>query len=134
MIISYRSDVKILCGEKAFEMLNESFKKNDFYPDEILKSDNNEYLISFYSERWYDHFFHISDINEIFEKLDEFDSVDNNEGYEYKYIRVGEECGDYDEQYNEISFNLLNDICLDTQISYSEKNFNTKIKTIKENK
>ena len=43
--MGYRSDVSIICKEKAFENFKKAWEEVDFKPDRILKNDDAYFLI-----------------------------------------------------------------------------------------
>ena len=112
--MSYRSDVGIMCKEKAYNMLKETWEKHTFEPDEIVKTDDTTYFFEYRSVKWYEGYPEIDAITGTLDELDKLHDIESYEsdGYEYKMYRLGEEetdvecrCNGYDLDFY-ISFDI----------------------------
>lgn len=93
--MGYRSDVKILCEPKAYQMIKDSMeeynKTQDLYefrPHE-LEQKGDLTLMSWYYVKWYHNYKDVYSVESVLTKLrDEFSDT---EGYGFKKIEVGED-------------------------------------------
>jgi hypothetical protein len=93
--MGYRSDVKILCEPKAYQMIKDSMdeynKTQDLYkfkPHEIQQKDNFT-LLSWYDVKWYYDYEDVQSVESVLDKLR--DEYSDTEGYGFKKIEVGED-------------------------------------------
>ena len=75
--MGYYSTVAIRCQKKAYEMFNEAYEKDDFIPDKIRTTPDDDgqylsqqYLIMWEWNKWYSSYREIADIENIMDKLD----------------------------------------------------------------
>lgn len=112
--MGYRSDVSIICEEKAFEMLKEVWYEIDFEPDKVLSNDNNEYIIQWEFVEWYHNLPAIEMLEEVLNMLDE--EYDEMKGYAYKEIRVGTD-GAVEENCNTRGSEIYDEVlCLESTV------------------
>ena len=104
-IMGYRSEVGIKCGENAYKMFEQAIKDGGFntcfVPDTVYKDSNNHYTLSWEWVKWYDEFDGVQDIEHVMDILDGLADYDNDKGYGYHFIRIGEEYGDIEERYTD---------------------------------
>lgn len=93
--MGYRSDVKILCEPKAYQMIKDSMdeynKTQDFYefkPHE-LQQKGDLTLMSWYSVKWYYNYEDVHSVESVLNKLSK--EFSDTEGYGFKKIEVGED-------------------------------------------
>lgn len=84
--MGYRSDVSIICKEKAFENFKKAWEEVDFRPDRILKNDDAYFLIWEWVE-WYEDY---PDVDKIIEVMNDLDEQTDDE-YGYSMIEIGED-------------------------------------------
>lgn len=93
--MGYRSDVKILCEQKAYQMIKNSIeeynKTQDLYefkPYE-LQQKGNFTLMSWYNVKWYYDYEDVYSVESVLTKL--INEFSDTEGYGFKKIEVGED-------------------------------------------
>lgn len=88
--MGYRSMVAIKCEPKAFEMFENAYKEVEFWPNEILVSDESDEKILVWDwVKWFDDYPDIQAIESVMSKLDESEYY-TKEKTGYKMIRLGE--------------------------------------------
>lgn len=110
------SEVTIRCEKRAFEMISEACRKENFIPDKVLKDEKlDEYTLQWEFVRWEPNIWEDKDVkavDAVLKKLDELQ--DPNEkaetgeetGYGYKFIRIGEDIGDIEQRQNDWDIEL----------------------------
>ena len=98
--MGYRSDVGIMCQPKAYEMFKKEF--NVISPHKVLQRDDY-HLIIWEWVKWYDEFDDVAKVNEIMAELNDRDHED---GYGYKFLRIGEEDTDVESRTNNYEVEL----------------------------
>ena len=100
--MGYRSDVRIVTSKNGFEKLKEFVEnylkeKNEDYnllkECDIKKEGNNQCYFGWNWIKWYENDY--AEIDAIMEGLNHL----GEEEYSYRYMRIGEDREDYDEQY-----------------------------------
>ena len=93
--MGYRSDVKILCEPKAYQMIKDSMEEYNktqdsykFEPHE-LEQKGKFTLLSWYSVKWYFNYEDVQSVESVLDKLKE--EYSDTEGYGFKKIEVGED-------------------------------------------
>ena len=93
--MGYRSDVKILCEPKAYQMIKASMeeynKTQDLYefrPHE-LEQKGNLTLMTWYDVKWYYNYEDVGSVENVLDKLR--NEYSDTEGYGFKKIEVGED-------------------------------------------
>lgn len=103
--MGYRSDVGIKCGENAYKMFEPVIKgdgfNNWFIPNTVYKDSNNNYTFIWEWVKWYDEFDEVQNIEHVMDMLDDIADYDNDKGYGYHFIRIGEEYDDIEERYTD---------------------------------
>lgn len=100
--MGYRSEVAIKCEGKAFEMFKKAFQDgvSCILPDKIFK-DGDEYILYWDWVKWYEDY---EDVRIILSVMDELDTLqnpnDDNTGYGYKFLRIGEDNDDVETREN----------------------------------
>ena len=105
--MGYRSDVRIITSKKGFDELRKFTdqylkEKNCTYGNlldelDIDKETNCSKYFGWDSIKWYEDLAGYEEVDAIMEGLKHL--ADNN--YSYRYARIGEDYGDYDESYND---------------------------------
>lgn len=98
--MGYRSDVGIMCQPKAYEMFKKEF--DVICPHKVLQHDDYHLLIWEWV-KWYDAFDDVAKVNEIMAELNDRDHED---GYGYKFLRIGEEDTDVESRTNNYEVEL----------------------------
>ena len=98
--MGYRSDVGIMCQPKAYEMFKKEF--NVICPHKVLQRGDYHLLIWDWV-MWYSEFDDVAKANEIMAELNDRDHED---GYGYKFLRIGEEDTDVDSRTNNYEVEL----------------------------
>lgn len=83
--MGYMNDVGIMCQPKAYEMF-----KNEFDligPHKILKRGDYHLLIW----EWVQWYIELEDVAKIEEIMNELDEHEDEDGYGYKFLRIGED-------------------------------------------
>lgn len=103
--MGYRSEVAIKCEEKAFELFKSVFAKEELYikPDNIYK-DENDYILYWDWVKWCDDYEGVKEITNVMCDLDDHGNEDG--GYGYKFIRLGEDDNDVETSSNDWSIEL----------------------------
>ncbi len=98
--MGYKSTVGIKCEQKAYDMFKKAWESENFTPDKIL-SNGDEHIIVWDRVKWYDDA-DFTDVDAICKVMDELDDHvgTSDDGYGYKFIRLGESCGDEEERDN----------------------------------
>lgn len=103
--MGYRSEVGIKCGENAYKMFEQAIKDDGFntwfVPNTVYKDSNNNYTLSWEWVKWYDEFDEVQNIEHVMDMLDDIADYDNDKGYGYHFIRIGEEYDDIEERYTD---------------------------------
>ena len=101
--MGYRSDVKILCEPKAYQMIKDSMeeynKTQDLYefrPHE-LEQKGNLTLMTWYDVKWYYNYKDVHSVESVLNKLNR--EFSDTKGYGFKKIEVGED-GETEEMTN----------------------------------
>lgn len=105
--MGYRSDVTIRCEEKAYEMFKEAWEKVNFKPCRIYETNengNHTYVLQWLCVKWYYDFDDVEAIMSVCELLNK----NNEEGYAYKCIEIGEDNAT-DQYANEIGCEVFDD-------------------------
>lgn len=108
--MGYCSDVSIMCEEKAFSVLKDIFldKDNFIVPDRVKQVTEFEskkvYLVEWYDCKWFDDFIGVDKIMQALHKFEE--ELEDAKGYEFYFIRVGEDPVDIDIMDNACEFYL----------------------------
>ena len=99
--MAYRSDVKILMGEKAYELLkNNCLKSDKDYVREMVekpswfeKNDDNSVLIGWSYVKWYSNYEDVKAVELTLRELDGIIEEDESklDDYFYKKIEIGED-------------------------------------------
>lgn len=92
--MGYRSEVKIVCENKAFEMFKAAWEKHNFKPQYIGHNEEYDYY-SFGWDwvKWDEGYPEIEAIENVKIAIDDMEDTD---GYSYRYVRLGEDCSDID--------------------------------------
>lgn len=98
--MGYRSDVGIMCQPKAYEMFKKEF--NVICPHKVLQC-GDYHLLIWEWVKWYDEFDDVAKANEIMAELNDRDHED---GYGYKFLRIGEEDTDVESRTNNYEVEL----------------------------
>lgn len=104
--MGYRSDVYILCEEKAHEMFLDLFAEmkalNQPNNPTVERYANGLWLMKWDGWKWYTHYYpEVDAITELMDKLDDIDEDEDGKGYAYKFIRLGEDKDDIEERCND---------------------------------
>lgn len=113
--MAYRSDVKILMGEKAYELLkNNCLKSDKDYVREMVErpswfeeNDDNSVLIGWSYVKWYNGYEDVKAVELTLRELDGIIEEDDSKlnDYFYKKIEIGEDnrteesTNDYDDEF-----------------------------------
>ena len=98
--MGYRSDVGIMCQPKAYEMFKKEFDL--IRPHEILKR-GDYHLLIWKWVKWCIEFEDVAKIDEIMNELEEHYDED---GYGYKFLRLGEDDTDVEDRTNNCEVEL----------------------------
>lgn len=98
--MGYTSDVGIMCQPKAYEMFKKEFDL--IGPHKILKR-GDYHLLIWEWVKWYIEFEDVAKIEEIMSKLGEHEDED---GYGYKILRIGEDDTDVEDITNNCEVEL----------------------------
>lgn len=98
--MGYTSDVGIMCQPKAYEMFKKEFDL--IGPHKILKR-GDYHLLIWEWVKWYIEFEDVAKIEEIMSKLGEHEDED---GYGYKFLRIGEDDTDVEDITNNCEVEL----------------------------
>lgn len=98
--MGYTSDVGIMCQPKAYEMFKKEFDL--IGPHKILKR-GDYHLLIWELVKWYIEFEDVAKIEEIMNKLGEHEDED---GYGYKFLRIGEDDTDVEDITNNCEVEL----------------------------
>ncbi len=101
--MGYRSDVTIVCGKRAYEMLYEAYSKQDFLPE--VKTEGEFQRLCWEFVKWNDLLPEVQEVTHVLDKLDEMDVVD--EEYAYKQFIFGEDERDIETRCNVAGDNKL---------------------------
>lgn len=101
------SEVAIKCEEKAYKILKKICGEIDFMPDKIYK-DENEYIFYWDWVKWSTNYKEISEIEKVLDKFDDLQEPYPNEntGYGYKFLRIGEIDDDIETRENDWEIKL----------------------------
>ena len=105
--MGYRSEVAIKCKEKAFDMLIDTCKETGLMPDTVYK-DCDDFLLYWDWIKWYNDYNDVAAIENTLDKLDELHDHDDDQetGYGYKFMRIGEDDGDVETRENDWDIEL----------------------------
>lgn len=84
--MGYRSDVTIVCGEKASELLQKACGKHDFMPD--VKLDGEFHVLCWDCVKWYESNLEVQALNSMLDRLNKMKTKDF--AYAYKQFISGE--------------------------------------------
>nr|DAZ46856.1 MAG TPA: hypothetical protein [Caudoviricetes sp.] len=98
--MGYRSDVGIMCQPKAYEMFKKEF--DVICPHKVLQRDDYHLLIWEWV-KWYSDFDDVAKVEEIMGELEDHEDED---GYGYKFLRLGEEDTDVEDRTNNCEVEL----------------------------
>lgn len=98
--MGYRSDVGIMCQPKAYEMFKKEF--DTISPHKILQRDDYHLLIWEWI-KWYPDYEDIAKVEEI---MDELGDHEDENGYGYKFLRLGENDTDVEVRTNNFNVEL----------------------------
>lgn len=92
--MGYISNVKILCEEKAYQMIKESMEKynrknNDNFVPDCIEKKGDLTLLSFYDLKWYHNYEDIKSVEDVLNTL--IRDYDEKDGYGFKKIEIGED-------------------------------------------
>lgn len=108
-----KSEVAIMCEEKAYEMLKKAWEETGFKPDIILdvpRTDSpNDYIIRWKRVRWNTMFSEVQPLETVCRELCT-DKYSSKEGYAFKKITIGEETSAITTEGNERGLDKL-EIC-----------------------
>ena len=113
--MGYYSDVTIRCEEKAYEMFEEAWKKVNFKPCSVYEANengNHTYILQWIGVKWYYEFDEVESIMSVCNLLNK----NNEEGYAYKCIEIGEDNAT-DEYANEIGLDVFADFQVIVDVS-----------------
>ncbi|MCM1333422.1 MAG: hypothetical protein NC084_06405 [Bacteroides sp.] len=96
--MSYRSDVTIACGEKAYSLFLAAIQKYDVKPTTIYKTDQDTYILQWEWWKWSNDYSGVGEIDKIMRFLDRH--FVNSPEYSYHFMRIGEEYSDIDDFWN----------------------------------
>jgi len=107
--MGYRSEVAIKCEEKAYEMFINALKKVNEAPDRIYVYEVDgykEYLLKWDWVKWHEGFGYkdVDAVTDVMNALDEYDDQDT--GYGYKFLRLGEDDTDVESRTNNYEVEL----------------------------
>jgi len=100
--MGYRSEVTVMCGEKAYEMIKQSIEQYNatskssynFVPHNVeFRNDGNEvytYLLKWHDVKWYHDYSDVSSVESVLNELCS-DKYSNKDGYGFKKIEIGED-------------------------------------------
>lgn len=109
--MGYKSEVAIQCEEKAAKMIQQIITdagKDAFATPDTIYKDNNpnnecdQYIFHWGQIEWYND----ETIDAIMKTLQELDDHSEEEGYGYKFIRLGEDVGDVSTKTNDSAIAL----------------------------
>lgn len=112
--MGYRSDVRIITTKKGYNELkkyvdaylkNREIDYNLLDNCDVFKHGNEEYYFGWDNVKWYENYEGFEDVDAIESGLDFL----ANNGYSFKFSRMGESYEDYDERYFDNNWEL-NDI------------------------
>lgn len=98
--MGYRSDVGIMCQPKAYEMFKKEF--NVICPHKVLQR-GDYHLLIWNWKPWSDYFDDVAKVEEIMNELGEHEDED---GYGYKFLRIGEDDTDVEDITNNCEVEL----------------------------
>lgn len=98
--MGYRSDVGIMCQPKAYEMFKKEFDL--IGPHKVLQRDDY-HLLLWEWVKWYSDFDDVAKVEEIMAQLEEHYDED---GYGYKFLRLGEDDTDVEFRTNNFEVEL----------------------------
>jgi hypothetical protein len=118
-----RSEVAIKCKDKAYQMLINVCRKNNFMPDKVYE-DDGEYILYWSWIKWFDVYTSVAEIERTLNQLNRF-QTDEDAAYGYTFLRLGENDSDIETKSNDDSIELytvhniyipdnlkeLNDVC-----------------------
>lgn len=96
--MGYYSEVAIKCEEKAYEKFKRVVEETETKPSTIYK-DRDEYILYWGWVKWQDWYTGIQSFIKIMDWLDEHEN--NDGGYGYKFLRLGEEGADVESRTND---------------------------------
>lgn len=99
--MGYRSDVGIMCQPKAYEMFKKEFDL--IRPHKVLQR-GDYHLLIWEWVKWYNDFEDVAKVEEIMNEL--YDYHEDEDGYGYKFLRLGEEDTDIDDATNNYAVEL----------------------------
>jgi hypothetical protein len=121
--MGYYSDVVIQCAVKAYDIIKEAYEGVGVKPCKILiDAYDKSRIIKFDSIEWDTYCPNIAAISKAIYSLDN-DKYAGDEDYAYKFIRIGENCGDIEENYNDIGYGAFGDLFPMMDIHIPDKNF-----------
>lgn len=111
--MGYRSDVAIKCEQKAYDMFMDALNKVNDKPHELYKEtyeydgeEITEYLLKWDHVKWYEGYDY-EDVNAVTKVMDELDGYnEDDEGYGYKFLRLGEDDTDVESRTNNYNIEL----------------------------
>ena len=104
--MGYRSEVAIRCEEAAFRILKATCAEVNLLPDKCYKADDGTFVLYFDWVKWYDDYKDVSAIMHVLSQLDDLHDPDSDDGFGYKYLRLGESDGDTEERDNDPDIEL----------------------------
>lgn len=116
--MGYTSDVGIMCQPKAYEMFKKEFDL--IGPHKILKR-GDYHLLIWEWVKWYIEFEDVAKIEEIMNELEEHYDED---GYGYKFLRLGEDDTDVEARTNNCEVELWMRREIDIPKGFEEVNEN----------
>ena len=98
--MGYYSDVKVICGNKAYEELKQVWEKVHLTPNRVTSDGKSSWLIEWDYVKWYPNF---EDVNAI-EKTVNRIAYDESDGI--YFVRVGEDINDVEYFGNDKGYDL----------------------------
>lgn len=121
--MGYRSDVTIICGQKAYELLYEVCVQHDFVP--TIKQDGEFYVFLWEWERWYEEDAAFPEVQAVVEVLHQLDKTDAEDvAYAYKQFIFGEYPEDNQIRYNTAGERTLYDYYMQRKVAGFENDKN----------
>ena len=116
--MGYTSDVGIMCHPKAYEMFKKEFDL--IGPHKVLQR-GDDHLLIWEWVKWYSEFEDVAKIEEIMNELEEHYDED---GYGYKFLRLGEDDTDVEARTNNCEVELWMRREIDISKGFEEVNEN----------
>lgn len=98
--MGYRSNIFIKVSDKAYPKVMSVIEETQFAPHQNLTNEEGNHLLFYEWVKWSSWYY---DVPKIMESLR---SLNENEGEYFGFLRVGEESGDIEHEFNNFDFDI----------------------------